>query len=541
MAADLTPAVEQLGKALDDAKLKIKKFDPDKQRPIYPGVGSSISVERFAKNLQAGLGAQITKYKHIFECLYDLPRLGEIVEEYAKVNKLIPSQIEVEVPDYYQNLTLNLDASHPGRDLKFFLTTPKEIISDISGTVYLKTMGIADEQAVTAARQVIPEYRPRDEAGIVASETIKDEQLQIFNSYIPPKWMDYDEPLPDKLPRLFERLVKHLFPSEKEREYFYCWVWASLFDRAFVYLILCGAGATGKNRLKLVLRALHGPLNTVDGKKSTLTERFNSQLAENTLAWFDELRSDLDMENVMKEVQNDSIAIEKKGVDATRSTKIYSSIIISNNKPRDNYIAFDARKFVPLRISNRRLDSVMSPEEITELTNKVERWDHADYDLKFIAQIGRWIEKHGRKKKWMDRMLEYKGPMFYKLAHTSMSRWQKKAASLILDGSLRSHNKVKYDANKGYLWSALSEVAAKKHGDRSLQFPDFSTVQNFFDIFVDANGKETFKTEVIEDSVMGDFWVKLIFREAKIISEAEAMKEVLEDDEEEDEEEEYDL
>src|SRR5690606_21243232 len=110
------------------------------------------------------------------------------------------------------------------------------------------------------------------------------------------------------------------------------WLYHSMFKRSFVYLILCGAPGTGKNRLKLVLRALHGHINTIDGKRSTLIERFNSQLADSTLAWFDELHYNMEMENTMKELQNDSISIERKGIDATRSTSIHASLIISNNK-----------------------------------------------------------------------------------------------------------------------------------------------------------------------------------------------------------------
>ena len=132
-------------------------------------------------------------------------------------------------------------------------------------------------------------------------------------------------------------------------------MYAALFNRAYTFLILCGAGGIGKNRLKLVNKALHGHHNAIDGKKSTFTERFNSQLYDCTEAWFDELTYTMDMENVMKEIQNDTISIERKGIDATRSTKIYASSVISNNKPRDNYIAFDARKFVPLQLTNNRL------------------------------------------------------------------------------------------------------------------------------------------------------------------------------------------
>src|SRR5690606_14664466 len=139
---------------------------------------------------------------------------------------------------------------------------------------------------------------------------------------------------------------------------------------------------------------------------------------ESTLAWVDELRYDDEMENTMKELQNDSISIERKGIDTTRATKIHASIVISNNKPRANYIAFDARKFVALKIAGHRLEESMSLEEIDLLTRKVEDEKSEHFDSKFLAQIAKWIKRRGASKKW--RNLEYKGPMFWTLAHTSM-------------------------------------------------------------------------------------------------------------------------
>lgn len=532
-------ATEQLREALKASRLKIKKVTPSKTRSITMSNGGSFAVEKFIPKFIEAMGENLIEYPDVFRATHDVTKFTNILRDYAEEVGILNEQKEIEIPEHYNSLVLNLDHSHPGRDLRFFMTTPDEYISSISGYAYLRIMGMKDEEALAIARKVTPEYRPRSRPGIVEQRTINKETLQIFNSYVPPEWMTYEGKTPDKLPPLFEKLVNHLFPSRIEREYFYAWLYASLFERAFVYLILCGPGGTGKNRLKLVMRALHGHQNSVDGKKSTLTDRFNSQFAENTIAWFDELTFGLDEENAMKEVQNDSISIERKGVDATRSTKIFSSIVISNNKPRDNYIAFDARKFVPLQINNRRLETSMTPKEIGELTAKVEDWASESFDLAFIAQIGRWIQKHGKSNKWFH--LEYKGPMFYKLAHTSMSRWQKKAASLILSDQLKNSSRIIYDAKKGYLWSSVADQSMKKNGDRSLQFPDFSTVQHFFDIFVDGEGKKAFETMLVKDDIMGDFWVKLINKKAKILTEAEVLSQTGADDEEIENEEDYDL
>lgn len=519
----------QLSEVLRLLKFKITKYDPSKSFPISLNNQRAIGLDRFAKKIIEALGTRATKYPEVWAMCVDpsLSDFHEELEKYIKENKIenaADAESTITIPEEYAHLTLNLEESHVGKDLRFFMTTEKERISQVSGYVYLRVCNIPENEALNICRRVISEYRARSGPGIVEQKNIVGEVKSIFNSYITPQWMDYEGELPDRLPPLFKKLVYHLFPLPIEREYFFNWLYASLFNRAFVYLVLCGAGGTGKNRLKLVMRALHGFTNTVDGKRSTLVERFNSQLADSTLAWFDELHYTIDTENVMKEIQNDTISIERKNFDATRSTKIYASLAISNNKPRDNYIAFDARKFAPLVVSPSRLDTAMTTEEITELTNKVENWESETFDIAFIAQIGRWIQKHGWTNKWPT--LEYKGPMFFKLAHTSMTRWQKKAAAMILEARPQASHNITYEKEKGFLWSTMEEASQKKNGDKSLQFPEFSTVKYFFDIFVDGKGVKAFETLPLEDSIMGDFWVKVINPKAKILNEAQVIQDM---------------
>lgn len=512
----------KLAAALSAAGIEILKYDAKKQRPISTRSHGTVDIVKFAAKLRDLLGVNALKHPEVFTACSDPNSLSKMVEEYADENEISVEKKTYEVPPEYRRLTLNIDVTHQGQNTKFFMTDERELISPIAGAVWVKVMHIEEPTAVEMARKVQPEYMPRHRAGIHKLPGMSDIPIDTFNTYVPPRWKDFKDPLPDKLPVLFEKLVNHLFPLEEEREYFYNWLHASLFDRAFVFLVLCGAPGTGKNRLKLVLRALHGHWNSVDGKRSSFSERFNSQFGECTLAWFDELHYDMDMENTMKEVQNDSISIERKGVDATRSTKLHASFAIANNKPRDNYIAFDARKFAPLLLTEKRLETSMTKKEIDELTRKVEDWTKEEFDIKFLAQIARWVKKHGNTGKWTN--LEYKGPMFYKLAHTSMSRWQKRAIQSILEMNDKNSGRIKFDPEKGYLWSSVAEVMNRKAGDKSLQFPDSSTVRHLFDVFVDAKGRKSFKTIGVPGNMMNDFYVKLIRKDVEIMSENEEIK-----------------
>lgn len=526
----MKPVFKDLESLFELHALKITKYNLDKSktRVVTMASGGTLPLSALQKKLYS-LPLHVLKFPSIGEIISNSDSFADLIAEYAAFKNIAYDSSQkfemerAEIPEELKGLVLNVDISHPGRELKYFLTK-EDYIHPTSGWAYIRSLGAKEEEIFSTARQVHPVYLPRSLKG-TSVQRIQGHEVNCLNTYVPPKWMSYKGDLPDKLPNTFVKLINHLFPIKLEREYFFDWLYKSLFKRSFVYLVLCGAPGIGKNRLKIVMRALHGHTNTVDGKKSTITERFNSQLAESTLAWFDELHYNQDMENFMKEVQNDTMSIERKGVDATRATRLYASSVVSNNRPRDNYISFESRKFVPLSLGSKRLEQTMSPEEIDSLTNKVENESSPSFDIKYIAQIGRWVQKNGHSGKWPNS--EYRGPMFYKLAHTSMSRWQKKAAMILFEPTQSLENKIEGDK---YSWSAVEDVSRKKNGDRSLDFPDYSTVKSFFDSFLNGDGEKSFWTKIKPgNNPMGDFWVKCI-GDAKIITEHEII-----------EEEEYDL
>jgi hypothetical protein len=522
-----------LKEALESARIKIVKYDGTKSRPVSTNIGT-MDIRKFSGVLLEKLGADMVKYPEIIKAAYDISKMTQVVEDFCEKSDLIdePDSKEIEIPEELEKYKLNVNMSARRGEEEFFLTTEDEFMSRTSGKYYINRCNIPLPIAYTMARPVIPDYRPRSSPGVFKefNGQTKEEEI-IYNSYIPPEWVLWKKENPrkwkrlsEKPPALFMKLLKHLLPLAEERKYFYAWLYLSMFQRSYVYLVLCGAPGAGKNRLKLVLRALHGRENTNDGKKSTLTERFNSQLSSGTLTWFDELKYDADMENVMKEIQNDYLSIERKGVDATRSSSIHSSMVISNNKPRDNFLAFDARKFAPLVIGNRDLRFSMKEEEIELLTRKVEA-GKPDFDVKFVAQIAKWIMKVGRSNLKTWPTLEYKGPMFWTLAHTSMTRWQKKAVSFIIDQ--KPNSKVGWDPNeKAFLWSALEEKYRKRVGDKSMVFPDYSSVKAFFDVFRDGEGRKAFDTKLVPGgNILGDFWIYPLVSEIEVITEATVAQE----------------
>lgn len=516
-----------LKEALNSVNIKIVKYDPSKQRSVVTSIGT-MTVEKFSGVILEKLGSKHREYPEIFDAVYDLSKMGELIKAATEEEgTLVSNSEDIVIPDDLIQYTLNVDKSaKKATDEEFFLTTKDEIISRVSGRYYLQRCGM-QKIGHNIARSVFPEYHPRKPAGVFTAINAQTEEPEtILNTYMPAEWARWKQKnrsewnrLSKSAPKLFLKLLLHLIPDREERNYFYAWLYASLTARSYVYLVLCGAPGAGKNRLKLVLRALHGADNVNDGKKSTLDNRFNSQLSKGTLTWFDELKYDSDMENVMKEMQNDYLSIERKGVDATRSSTIHSSMVISNNKPRDNFIAFDARKFAPINLGTKDLRHSMTEAEIDLLTRKVEAGKE-DFDVKFVAQIAKWILAIGEKHLKKYPTLEYRGSMFWTLAHTSMTRWQKKSISALVDK--KTGIKLGWDFEESaHLWSKVEEKLVKRSGEHSMTFPDYSSVKAFFDIFRDGNGVKAFDTKLVAgNNILGDFWIYPLTEAVEIITES---------------------
>lgn len=500
-----------LGAVLERANIKIRKFDATKARPVMTNASErSTTVEAFIQAIKNTLGPAIAEFPEFLKMSFSMDECMKLVTDHCDMNGLSKDvQDSVNVPEEFKNLTLNIDMGCSTRDGAFFTTTPDEKTSPILGARYIDICSLTHRDANEIARKVIREYVPRGDRGVILKAVDgSEEQYPIFNSYNPPKWEGHEKRVEPKLPSLFSKLVKHLFPLPIEQEYFFHWLHASLFGRAQTFLVLCGAPGVGKNTLRTVVKALHGYSNAVDGKRSTLQERFNSQLSDCTLVWFDELKYDQDMENTMKELPSESVSVERKGVDATRSSKIYASFVISNNRPRDNFLDFNSRKFVPLQLNDKRLEESIPGDDIEKLLSYVQDEAKPTFSVVFLAQIAKWVRAHGKSRKWAN--LEYRGPMFYQLCYSSMSRWQRKAIQLITETSPTISTKIIYNDKHGFQWSTLQDFGTKRNGERSLQFPgDFSSVREFLNQFLDRSGKKVFITSDIKDEEhTTDFYVK---------------------------------
>lgn len=505
-----------LSKALEVANIVLKKYDPTKVRQVQTGEHSTVTVSNFTSLIISSLKKRVTEFPEILACINNVAEMEKLLEEWAEENS-VPGTSGV-VPPNLSHLTLNIDTSAKTNDKRYFCTTENELCSEeVSGLYYINKCGFGPQEAIDAARPVVPRYMPRHTLGIHKRiNPTTGEKTDFHNAYVPAAWdlwrrnnPDEWKKIPSTCPSDLHEMIKFIIPLEEERKYFYAWTYVSITARSYVYLVLQGKPGVGKNRLQGVLRALHGRTNSVNGKKETFGangSKFNGQLFNSTLAWFDELKYNVEMENLMKEYQNDTASKELKGQDSTGSSELFCSMCISNNNPRDNYLTFNSRKFSPIILGTKALKLLMPESKISEISNKLDE-AHAEFDVKYVAQIAKWLLRVGPGHAAKFERLEYQGPKFWELAHSSMSHWQKIAVSALSSKTSRGYFPGWDDNRKAFQWSVVEAALRRKKDFTDKDYRDATTVMAFFDNYCDTDGKKVFETEAFTGSILQDFWV----------------------------------
>lgn len=506
-----------LDKALEVANISLRKYDPQKVRPVQTGDHTTLSISKFIRLLTDGLKKELPNFPEVIACINNPEAMEKLLQEWADENSS-GDEFGIFIPEDLSDLTLNVDTSSARRESRYFCTTKDELKEEnISGEYYIDKCGLDVQQAINTARAVVPRYLPRHSLGIHShTDPTTGRSINFFNTYVPAAWDLWRKKnphewnkLPAKPPSDLMEMLKHIVPLKTEREYLYAWLYTSITSRAYVYLVLQGIPGLGKNRLQVLLAALHGKSNFVNGKKETFGangSKFNGQLFNSTGVWFDELTYNHEMEPRMKEYQNDTASKELKGVDATGSSDLYCSMVISNNYQRDNYILFNSRKFAPIVLGGTPLKELMSESVIGDISDKLDE-TRPGYNVKYVAQIAKWILKIGPKYVEKFPRLEYQGPKFWELAHSSMSRWQKVVVVALTTRNIKGYFPGWSESKKAFQWTVVEAALRKKKDLTDKDYRDPSTVKAFFDNYRDTEGKKVFETKAFTGSILQDFWV----------------------------------
>lgn len=218
-----------------------------------------------------------------------------------------------------------------------------------------------------------PTYEPRN-----SQDIIKRNNEVFFNIYMPPAWYApffYDQGLkvPDrKLPVEYANFFDHLFDgSEASIEHNLRWLANSLKSKNLTYNTLIGAEGAGKGVHDLILTQLHGPTNAskIRGEQF-INSRFNADMKNKTYYYIDEAALMTSAaEDRFKDLVNDKIIIEEKGVDAV-SCDNYMNVVISSNNYSSIKLKEGQRRFSVLEMADKNLrtnSNFNSDEKIKQL------------------------------------------------------------------------------------------------------------------------------------------------------------------------------
>ena len=214
-----------------------------------------------------------------------------------------------------------------------------------------------------------------------------DDLISYFNNYEPPTWMvdeygQYKEvERVDKMPELFHRFFIHL-SNGKESEYNYIikWLANSIQDRNFCVLTAIGAPGIGKGVLGNIMLGLVGLSNFTKTDNKLISKDFNAQIRNKRLVFCDEINiKKTNHMNKFKDLVNDKIEIEGKGKDAKLDDN-YASIYVASNNLDSLYIPENDRRFSVIELTNNRLDSNFTVEEIEQLN-----------ELKNIEELAKYL------------------------------------------------------------------------------------------------------------------------------------------------------
>lgn len=209
------------------------------------------------------------------------------------------------------------------------------------------------------------------------------ENLYAFNTYQPPQWkINYFyrgrtlEAL-NRIPKIYLAFFIHLTGNDVASfEYLLDWLTTSLKAKNFTILTLIGEQGIGKGILGEILEKLHGEENFVKVLDKVFKKQFNSQLANRTCVYVDEVDlTTKEAHDRIKDVVNKKIEIEAKGKDAVTIAN-YASFYLSSNHLDAVKVESGDRRFSILGLTDKKLnetslinfiDEMLEPPNISEL------------------------------------------------------------------------------------------------------------------------------------------------------------------------------
>lgn len=333
------------------------------------------------------------------------------------------------------------------------------LLSKDDRTIYMKTRVLHAQV----------EYNPRLTRLL---STDNDTGFSIYNTYVPPEWLKpsfYQGKQLDtnsKLPELYDKFLSHFTGNDLEsKEYVLDWVANSLRSRNFTILTAIGEEGIGKGIFGAILELLHGKSNFSSSSDNVFKERFNGKLQNKTLVYIDEIAlKEKESHDRIKAVVNDSLEIEKKGVDSV-TAKNYASFYISSNN-------LDA---INIGLNDRRYSIIQLTDEKLNKTDWVKRIDNELLDMGNINQLAHFLFN---RKIERNMLIPFRSARFEQIRSATLNTWQEYVIDVFVPqyrGKTVSLSFLQEEIRKG-LGGFTSPPGRLKIETLSSKYPDYFKV-----------------------------------------------------------------
>jgi energy-coupling factor transporter ATP-binding protein EcfA2 len=349
------------------------------------------------------------------------------------------------------------------KGLLFYDPDTRKVNTQVNKEVFFMLKGIKPSEVLTSGVAVVG--RVAFNPFIIDTRYLHNNELY-FNLYNPPLWRFEEYKSPARIPPFIDKLLKHLFPDQKAREYVLVWIARALVDRNEIILCLIGARGTGKTLLARIISALVGEDYSNIASSSILDDKFNSIMKDNRLLILDEIAARSQPQvNKLKAFANVFIPMEAKGEDQ-QTVSNYNSMMILANEINSLAISPQERRFSVPEISDIDLRKSIPETEINPFTAILDDKDRKPHPE--IVEFGKYLlETYHTLTEKYSNYTAFKGEHYYEVAKANMSEWQ-----LYLEERLINGDEDYY---------AVPELAKDfRRLNRDLKFPvTSSTINNF--------------------------------------------------------------
>lgn len=302
-------------------------------------------------------------------------------------------------------------------DMKIFNPDTKECLGGDVDTwlkqVARKERELLLETSITGAIHYIPSNTSK-----VIKGQVDGQDIPVFNTYVAPLWENNYTPL-ETPPKDFEDYMTKFIPDERCRNYVYFWLKNMVRNRNEDILLLHGIEGAGKGLLVEVASRLIGERNFFRTEQNFFASRFNQELADRKLVFFDELNMrEHRAKRTLKDMSNGYLKYEAKGKTPYNKDN-YASMIVANNDPRDCHIIQNDRRFSPIDIAKVNLSDQYSVDGLSSIWTKVRTDDSFIQEIYNFLMTNEYIEES-----W-GKSFSWKGDLYKELCFTTLSQGER--------------------------------------------------------------------------------------------------------------------